>query len=124
MTDKPVMDNADNRLSKLEDKLASVIMSFQTAETNLNPKKIATGLEALAEVREELRTMMGNIIDLRTLAQPANWRLRMQYDTPLYCEFLKLADERILALAIKDCDKLIVEKILTAIGKANEWTDD
>lgn len=122
MTDRPLMNGADGRLERLEERIGEIALNFQRAEAELNPARIERGLQALREVNRELGELIGNVRDARTLAHSQNWRLRMQYDSRFYAEFLRLAEETVLVLAIREAEAGVVAKLLKALEKAGVGT--
>jgi len=115
-SERPKMNGADDRLKALEERAERLALLFQAAETQLNPAQIRGGLETLREVHRELRAMIEELRGARTLALPSNWRIQMEFDTAAQVEFLRLADEGILALAVGECDAATLAKWRRVLG--------
>lgn len=114
---QPLMNGADRHLQDLEERLVAIAAQFQRVERDLDPCRIQRALEELQAVRIELYKLIDRLMDVRTLAMPANWRIRMQYDLAIYAEFLKLADEHILTLAIREGGEPVIGKLQAAIER-------
>ena len=124
MSDKPIMNGADHHLQDIEERLVTLTARFQRVEGDLDTRRIQRALDELSAARDELYSLIDRLMDLRTLVIPPNWRLRMQYDSAMYLEFLETFDERLLVLALREGGEPVINKLQATIERAKGETGD
>lgn len=110
--DKPIMNGADVRLSRLQVELEAAMADLASVIEGMANAQIATRLEG---IKVRLETMVEAIRTARTLAHPQSWRFQMGYDAAFCREFIRGIDGEILARAVAESEESDLEKFAAAI---------
>jgi hypothetical protein len=113
---RPRMNGADDKISRLQEQVEDLALKMALVRRTLEPSEKA--LQELEGIYNEIETLIDKLKGIRTLTQPHNWRLLMQYDPPAYVTFLEGADESVLAIALRECGSVVIGKVERAAKRA------
>jgi hypothetical protein len=116
ISNRPYMNGAEARLCKLQERLEIVERNLGKASQDL--KFVERGLDELKLVKRDLEGAIEDVRQIRTPAQPENWRLLAANDIEFMKEFFLRVEEPLLILALQDLGGPILAKIMRAIDRS------